>query len=191
MQVEDLDLARQLSLAVTTETVSDLDLKLSINFLEDAHALYIEQSSGKVLDWIDWFKHHHHTLDNKFSLVVSSKGKPPVVIGAAVYSYNFSSGRVVIHMIEHFKRVLPDSDLNKRMGFVALTAAYVFAKTSGAAMLEIANPLRGVVSYYEYLGFTCTNSGTMEVSLENLKERLDELKQYGGEHAYQSEDYDE
>lgn len=181
---DSLKLAQEFAIALTQETVSELGLNLSIHFLENSHGLEIEQTRGMVLNWKGWFKDVHYELINRFSLAVSSKGKPPVVIGAAVYSYDLSEKQVCIHMLEHFKRKLPESDLNKRMGFVALTAAFAFARTVQASTIKITNPLKGAVPYYTYLGFQ-HEGDTMVITMAKLRETLTALISSRGEHGYE------
>lgn len=187
---EQLELARDLALNTTQDVVEDFGLNLSIHFLQNSHNQEIEETRGLVLNWKDWFKNTHSSLINRFTLAVSSRGRPPVVIGASVYSYEISAKQVSIHMLEHFKRTLPDSTLNKRMGFIALTAAYVFATTVSASRLRIVNPLPGAVPYYRYLGFEF-NENDMFISFRDLAGKLHEIGQNGGEHLYEWDEGDE
>ncbi|HFU1238223.1 TPA: hypothetical protein ACGQTC_003100 [Citrobacter braakii] len=181
---DSINLGQELAISLTQETVSDLGLNLAIHFLDDTHGLEIEQKRGLVLNWRDWFRDVHYGLKNRFSLAVSSKGKPPVVIGAAVYSYDLSAKQVSIHMLEHFKNTLPESDLNKRMGFVSLTAAFAFARFVNASTIKIINPLQGAVPYYAYLGFV-HESDAMVITVEKLREKLSALASNRGEHGYE------
>ncbi|EPL2414767.1 hypothetical protein N5D18_06535 [Enterobacter hormaechei] len=188
MNRQEIDLVNELALVATQQELDKLEIKLSLNFLSPAEALQIESIRGKVLDWNDWFKNEHDGLTNKFTLSVSSKGRPPITIGAAVFSYDMENHLVNIHMVEHFKRIVFDDHLVKRMGFVALNVALVFARTAKANVIRVVNPLPDAVPYYKYLSFDFVDMNLMESSLQRIDETLGRLKASGGQHDYEADE---
>lgn len=185
MDKEQLAQINELALALTQEQLDAMEVKITLGFLTSDHAYMIEQTRGKVLNWVDWFKYNHDGLDNKFTLSVSSKGRPPVIIGAAVFSYDMQNQYVSIHMVEHFKRVASDDHLVKRMGFVALNVALVFAKTVQATCIRVINPLNGAIPYYNYLGFNHVSEVSLEASLTTIEHKLAHLQAMNGQHNYE------
>ena len=188
MDNEQLAQINELALVLTQEQLDAMELKMTLGFITPEHALMIEQTRGKVLDWIDWFKHHHDDLINRFTLSVSSKGRPPMTIGAAVYSYDMNNHFVNIHMVEHFKKIAFDDPLIKRMGFVALNVAFVFASTVQATHIRVINPLLDAKPYYNYLGFEPIDKGCLEASLTTIKAKLAHLQQMNGQHDFEWEE---
>lgn len=188
MDKEKLEQINELALALTQQQLDEMEIKLTVDFLTASHALIIEQTRGKVLDWIDWFKHHHESLKNRFTLSVSSKGRPPMTTGAAVFSYDMSNHHVSIHMVEHFKRIAHEDPLIKRMGFLALNVAYLFATTVRATHIRVINPLKDAIPYYKYLNFEHIEANCLEASLTSISEKLEQLRGLGGQHDYEWED---
>ncbi len=188
MDNEHLAQINELALALTQEQLDAMELKMTLDFLTPPHALMIEETRGKVLDWIDWFKNHHDKLVNRFTLSVSSKGRPPMTIGAAVFSYDMNNHYVNIHMVEHFKNIAFDDPLVKRMGFVALNVAFIFATTVQATHIQVINPLLDAKPYYNYLGFLPLNETCLKASLATIKGKLAHLQQMNGQHDFESEE---
>jgi len=188
MDKEQLEQINELALALTQEQLDVLELKITLGFLTPEQSLMVEQTRGKVLDWIDWFRNHHDKLTNKFTLSVSSKGRPPMTIGAAVFSYDMSNHYVNIHMVEHFKKVAFEDHLIKRMGFVALNVAFVFAKTVKATHIRVINPLKDAVPYYKYLNFTQIDEFCLEAPIKLIRDKLDHLRTMDGQHDYEWEE---
>ncbi|HGW3648001.1 MULTISPECIES: hypothetical protein [unclassified Citrobacter] len=188
MNRQEIEVVNELALVSTQQELDALEIKLSLNFLSEADALQIESLRGKVLDWSGWFQNEHENLTNKFTLSVSSKGRPPITIGAAVFSYDMENQLVNIHMIEHFKRQVHDDHLVKRMGFVALNVALVFARTAKASVIRVVNPLPYAVPYYKHLSFDFVKSDLMESTLQNIDETLRRLKESRGQHDFEADD---
>ncbi|MDU4999860.1 MAG: hypothetical protein E6265_25265 [Enterobacteriaceae bacterium] len=188
MDKEQLEQINELALVLTQQQLDEMDIKLTVDFLTTAHALMIEQTKGKVLDWVGWFKHEHENLINRFTLSVSSKGRPPMTIGAAVFSYDMRDRHVSIHMVEHFKRVAYEDPLVKRMGFLALNVAYLFAFTVKATHIRVINPLKDAIPYYKYLNFEAIEEDCLEATLASIRDKLDRLRDLGGQHDYEWED---
>ncbi len=184
MNSQEIELVNELALAATQEEMDYLGIKLSLNFLTEAEALQIEETRGKVLDWIDWFTNHHKNLKNKFTLSVSSKGRPPVTIGAAVFSYDIEEQVVNIHMVEHFKDRVFDDPLTKRMAFVALNVAFIFARTTQASLIRVINPVPHSVAYYKYLSFDLIGDNLMQSSLQSIQATLTRIRALEGQHDY-------
>ncbi|HHU0776924.1 hypothetical protein [Enterobacter roggenkampii] len=185
MDNEQLEQINELALALTQQQLDEMEIKLTVDFLTPEHALMIEETRGKVLDWAGWFKRDHNELANKFTLSVSSKGRPPMTIGAAVFSYDMSNHHVSIHMVEHFKRVAYEDPLIKRMGFLALNVAYIFALTVQATHIRVINPLKDAVPYYKYLNFKTVEADRLEASMDSIREKLEHLRGRGGQHDYE------
>ncbi|HHQ6550896.1 TPA: hypothetical protein ACSTJZ_000728 [Serratia fonticola] len=185
MNSQEIELVNELALAATQEEMDHLGIKLSLNFLTEAEALQIEETRGKVLDWIDWFTNQHKNLKNKFTLSVSSKGRPPVTIGAAVFSYDIEEQVVNIHMVEHFKGIVFDDPLTKRMAFVALNVAFIFARTAKASLIRVVDPLPHSVAYYEYLSFDLIGNNLMQSSLQSIQATLTRIRALEGQHDYE------
>ncbi|NIF21819.1 hypothetical protein [Candidatus Pantoea multigeneris] len=188
MDKEQIEQINELALALTQEQLDAMEIKITLGFLTLEHALMIEQTKGKVLNWIDWFKNHHNNLTNRFTLSVSSKGRPPMVIGAAVFSYDINNHAVNIHMVEHFKGIAFDDPLINRMGFVVLNVGFVFAKTVQATHICIINPLADAKPYYQYLTFEPVDEGVLSASLASIKDKLASLHEMNGQHDYKDLD---
>ncbi|ADU69278.1 hypothetical protein [Pantoea sp. At-9b] len=186
MDDETIALINELALVQTQEQLEAMNLKLTLDFLTKSQSLMVEQTRGKVLDWSDWFRNHHHRLENKFTLAVSTKGRPPMTIGAAVFSYDMRNQIVNIHMVEHFKRVAYDDPLTGRMGFVALNVAFIFARTVQATHIRVINPLEHAKAYYSYLTFEPLSGGSMEASLRSIQDKLVHLRGLAGLHDFES-----
>ncbi len=187
MTEQQFKLATELVLSATSETLTKLSLKLNLNFLTDEQRLAIELTSGVVLDWESWFVEYEKKVEKLFSIAITSPGKPPVVIGAAVYSYDINNGVVSIHMLEHFANVIKHTDLNDRMGFIAFTMACTFAKTVDAKKIRIANPLKSVYDYYTHWGFSMDNKDScFYCERDSLLDKLGILsREYNGTHDYE------
>lgn len=188
MDKQQLEQINELALALTQQQLDEMEIKLTVGFLTPAHALMIEEARGKVLDWAGWFKHEHENLQNRFTLSVSSKGRPPMTIGAAVFSYDMSNHHVSIHMVEHFKRIAYEDPLIKRMGFLALNVAYIFAKTVQATHIRVINPLKDAIPYYKYLNFKPIEEECLEASMDAIRNKLAQLRDLGGQHDYEWEE---
>jgi hypothetical protein len=164
--------------------LNDHQINVQVNFLDKRSAIDLELTRT-MLDWRLWFKEEHFILENRFSLARHSKGRPPVVIGAAVYSYDIKANQVSIHMLEHFKNAVLNSALEKRMAFCAFFAAYLFADIVGVIVLKINRPVSGLASFYQYWGFIYDQHGDMKVNKSHLLNKLRHLGQRGGVHDFE------
>ena len=108
-----------------------------------------------------------------------------MTIGAAVFSYDMSNHHVSIHMVEHFKRIAYEDALIKRMGFLALNVAYIFARTVQATHIRVINPLKDAIPYYQYLNFKSIKVDCLEASMDSIREKLEQLRGLGGQHDYE------
>lgn len=162
-------------------------VNVSVGFLDQFSAINIELRRTR-LNWRYWFKEEHFRLENRFALAIHSGGRPPIIIAAAVYSYERNTHQVSIHMLEHFKNAVLNSGLEKRMTFCVFFAAYSFGQIIGAETFKICNPLGEITPYYQYWDFIYNEHGDLVITKAALLNRLRMMSLRGGEHDYESPD---
>lgn len=175
--------AAELAFLDLQEELIKQEVRVSVGLLSEEQALEVEFRRSR-LDWKWWFREGQHDVENCFSLSLTSPGKPPVVVGVAVYSYDIEIKQVSIHMLEHFRQAYPNSGVEKRMAWIAFYAAYAFAMIVNAESFRICHPIEDVIPYYQYWGFKY-DGNHMTIERSRFLSRLTEVSDNAGFHAYE------
>ncbi|EPC5390101.1 hypothetical protein ACRZ2F_002131 [Serratia liquefaciens] len=144
--------------------IDSQQLKLAVGPISDQDYRILAGGFGE-LEWdvglCDYGNDPNH-FEFCIKLVKDVVEAVPSGVGLCVYGINDKIFR--IHMIESFVRDDNGHPLKGRMVLLTLMAAYLFCMAVEAEGVEIVEPVRELVDYYNSFGFTMTECGYVMIA---------------------------